>query len=73
MGKQKLGHLVDKVRLQEVERNVSACIQSSFTFTLFEVPTADERLRIESRLISTLSLCHTVSKNYPRAFASHRT
>jgi hypothetical protein len=48
---------VDQARQSEVERDVSQRIQSSFTFVVFEVETKEDRLCLESKLISTVSLC----------------
>ncbi len=40
-----------------VERKVSNYIQSNFNFCVFEVNNKDERLELESKIISTISLC----------------
>lgn len=55
--KAKHGHRVDRHRQEEIEREVSRRIQEWFTFTAFEVPGKAERLRIESRIVSTVSSC----------------
>jgi hypothetical protein len=52
------GH-VDMTRQQIVERRVSDYIQSSFRFVVVPVDEKKRRLRLESRLISTISLCET--------------
>ncbi len=43
---------------QEIEMIVSKIIQDNFTFSVFQVRSKEERLRIESLLISTVSLCN---------------
>ena len=50
---------IDMVRQQSVERRVSDYIQSSFSFVAVPVDDKEQRLRLESRLISTVSLCET--------------
>jgi hypothetical protein len=55
--KKKYRNLIDFTRLRTVEDEVSKYIQDQFTFTVFSVPPKEQRLRLESRIISTLSLC----------------
>lgn len=55
--KAKHGHRVDRRRQAEIERDVTRRIQGWFTFTAFEVPGKAERLRLESRIVSTVSSC----------------
>jgi len=55
--RQKYAGPVDEARQREVEQDVSRCIQHSFTFVVFGVERKEDRLRLESRLISTVSLC----------------
>jgi hypothetical protein len=50
---------VDTDRQKAIERRVSDYIQSSFSFAVLRVDDKHQRLRLESRLISTLSLCDT--------------
>ncbi len=47
----------DQVWLAKIEKLVTARIQQRFSFVVLEVPEKEERLRLESRLISTVSLC----------------
>jgi len=50
----------DQLRsLKAIERRVSDYIQTSFSFAVLGVNDKRRRLRFESRLISTLSLCET--------------
>lgn len=55
--REKYGHLVDFDYQQQIEKEVSAYIQQNLSFAVFEVPEKDDRLHLESRLISTISLC----------------
>ena len=48
---------IDAARLQEVERRVSEYMRRSFRFAVIPVPTKSDRLRLESRLIATVSNC----------------
>jgi hypothetical protein len=50
---------VDMARQQAIERRVSAYIQASFSFVAVPADEKEQRLRLESRLISTISLCET--------------
>lgn len=49
---------VDLCKLQEIEREVSKYIQDNFSFVVIRVDNKQERLKLESRIISTVSLCH---------------
>ena len=55
--KEKHLSLIDLDQLKTVERQVSRYIQDNFSFTVFEVKNKEERLEIESKLISTVSWC----------------
>lgn len=48
---------IDKKYLLKIERQVTEYMQSHFSFVVFEVLEKENRLRLESRLISTVSLC----------------
>jgi hypothetical protein len=50
---------VDMARQQAIERRVSDYIQSSFSFVAVPADEKEQRLRIEARLISTISFCET--------------
>jgi hypothetical protein len=45
------------VKLKTIEEKVTAYIQQSFTFVVFPVEDKVKRLGIESKIISTVSLC----------------
>ncbi len=51
------GHLVDRYKQEEVERQVTACIQEHFSFVVFEVAEKPQRLNLERKIISTVSWC----------------
>ena len=48
---------IDTSRQRAIEKRVSDYIQSSFRFVVAPVNEKEQRLRIESRIISTVSLC----------------
>ena len=48
---------VDFTRQEQVEEQVTAYMQRCFSFVVFEVSDKERRLDLESRLISTVSLC----------------
>ena len=48
---------LDRAKLNEVERAVSRYIQENFSFVVIKVEEKEERLRLESRIISTVSSC----------------
>jgi len=58
--------IVDFEKQKQVEKQVSKIIQNNFSFTVFEVKDKKERLKLESKLISTISLCKDCrpSKNW---------
>lgn len=49
--------IIDREFEQKLEKRISEYIQTNFSFTLFEVPTKEERLYFEARLIGTVSGC----------------
>lgn len=49
--------IIDREFEKKLEKRISEYIQTNFTFTLFEVPTKEERLYFEARLIGTVSGC----------------
>jgi hypothetical protein len=55
--KQKNKHLVGCDQVRKIEGDVSRYIQGNFSFAVFEVRDKEDRLRIESKIISTVSLC----------------
>ncbi len=55
--RERYGLLGDRAKLAEVERWVTETIQRNFSFVVFRVDDKDQRLRLESRIISTVSWC----------------
>ena len=55
--KENLGFQIDHEKQKQVEHQVSNYIQSHFRFVVFPVPRKEDRLILESRIISTVSLC----------------
>lgn len=55
--RQRWGSTVSKQKLAEVEAAVTGYMQRSFSFAVVRIDDATERLALESKLISTLSLC----------------
>ena len=62
----KYAKLVDFQKQKEVERAVTTFIQDNFSFVVFKVDDKDIRLDLESKIISTVSLCEYChsSKNW---------
>lgn len=55
--KEKYSEQVDFEKQQRIEKKVTEYIQNNFSFAVFEVLEKEQRLRIESRIISTVSNC----------------
>jgi hypothetical protein len=55
--KDKYGDLIDLEKQKEIEKRTTECIQRNFSFVVFQVPNKEQRLEIESKIISTVSLC----------------
>lgn len=55
--KQAYSAMIDSEKQKMVERRVTEYIQSHFQFVVIEVRKKEERLQLESKLISTVSLC----------------
>ena len=56
--KAKYSHKFDLERQKEIESRVSQYIQKHFSFSVFHIKDKTRRLKIESQLISTVSLCN---------------
>ena len=48
---------IDRLKLIETEKRVTNYMQSAFSFVVVPVEAKDQRLRLESRIISTVSNC----------------
>ncbi len=57
VNKDKYLSLLDQEKQSDIEREVSLYIQEAFSFVVFGVDTKDDRLNLESKIISTASLC----------------
>ncbi len=57
--KERYGAKIDKEKLKAIEVKVTDYIQQSFSFVVIPIEDKDKRLSIESKLISTVSLCHS--------------
>jgi hypothetical protein len=55
--REQLGPRLDRRKQQAVERQVTTYIQENFSFAVVEVREKTQRLRLESRIISTVSWC----------------
>jgi len=55
VNKEKYSEQVDFEKQQSIEKKVTEYIQNNFSFAVFEVLEKEQRLRIESRIISTVS------------------
>ena len=55
--KNKLLPLLDTKKQVQIEKEVTKYIQDNFSFVVFEVPSKYDRLDLESKIISTVSLC----------------
>jgi len=49
---------IDFVKQKEIEKKVTKYMQENFSFGVFEVADKKKRLEIESKIISTVSLCN---------------
>jgi len=56
--KEKYSKLVDADKQLCIEKTVTEYIQNNFTFIVFKVDDRETRLKLESRIISTVSLCN---------------
>jgi len=57
---------IDFEKQKEIEKKVSKYIQDNFSFVVFQIDDKNKRLEIESKIISTISLCKDCkpSKNW---------
>jgi len=64
--RKKYAHLVDCEKQKKIERKVTKYIQDNFSFVVIEINRKKKRLMLESRIISTVSLCKecSPSKNW---------
>lgn len=55
--KDEYGNLVDEIFQKQLETRITEYIQDSLSFTVIEVDNKAERMNLESKIISTISLC----------------
>ena len=69
--KEKYLHLIDFEKQREIEKKVSQYIQSNFSFAVIQLEDKKKRLDLESKMISTISLCneHSPSENWLGKFS----
>jgi len=69
--KEKYYHLIDHNYKKEIETKVTQYIQNNFSFIVFQVDVEDMRLELESKIISTVSLCEecNASQNWLGQFS----
>ncbi len=69
--KDKYSRLIDFNKLKEVEKEVTKYLQDNFSFVVFRVDDMKKRLELESKIISTVSLCKecSPSKNWLGLFS----
>ncbi|MBS3141551.1 hypothetical protein J4405_05415 [Candidatus Woesearchaeota archaeon] len=53
-----LNNPIDFNKQKQVEKEVTKYIQENFSFAVFEVKNKEERLKLESKIISTISQCN---------------
>lgn len=70
--KEKYRKVIDFHKQKEVEKEVSEYIQKNLSFVVLRIDNKDKRLYLESRIISTISLCDECkpSKNWLGLFSS---
>ena len=56
--KAKYSHKIDLAYQKEIESKVSQYIQRNFSFSVFHMEDKTKRMMLESKLISTVSLCN---------------
>lgn len=72
--KNKHGSSVDPDKQKQVEREVTKYIQDNFSFVVFQINDKEKRLDLESKIISTISLCDEckASKNWIGLFSTKK-
>lgn len=56
--KERYGYLINRDIQNNIEKQVTRTIQNNFSFVVFGVSNKNERLFLESKIISTVSLCN---------------
>lgn len=70
--KERFSKEIDFNKLKEIEKKVSRYIQDNLSFVVFRVDDKEKRLEIESKIISSVSLCKNcfASKNWLGLFST---
>jgi hypothetical protein len=70
--REKYKNIIDKDRQMKIEKDVSNYIQNNLSFVTFKVDNQGRRLELESKIISTVSLCPEckASKNWLGNFST---
>jgi len=55
--KERFSQLINKEKQKEIEKEVSNYLQNNFSFVVFPIEDKESRLKTESKIISTISLC----------------
>jgi hypothetical protein len=61
--KDEYGHLIDKDKQRQVERQVTEIIQQNFSFVTIPVRDKGRAEQLEARIISTVSLCSACGRS----------
>ena len=56
--KDELGGLIDDKKQMQIEKAVTEYLQDNFSFVVFKVDDKNQRLQLESKIISTVSSCN---------------
>ena len=57
LSKDKYSASIDATKLKAIEKEVSKYMQSNFSFVVLQIDDKNDRLELESKIISTVSLC----------------
>ena len=57
ISKDKYFNSIDFAKQKEIEKQVTKYMQENFSFVVFQIDNKDERLQLEAKIISTVSLC----------------
>ncbi len=63
VNREKYGHLIKKQHQFEIEKNISNYIQNNFSFSVIRIDNKEDRMIIESKLISEVSNCLFCNKS----------
>ena len=55
--KEEHGHRIELEKQKQIEQRITDYLHSNFSFVVFPAETKDDRLRLESKIVSSVSLC----------------